>query len=153
MHAKIFDPDLIFSDIDIKDKDQLLDFIASKMYQLNYVKESYIQAVVEREKNFPTGIQTQQYGIAIPHTDIIHVNKPIVAVCILSNPIIFKAMGMPEEEVPVKFVFMLSIDDPNNHIELLSKLSILFQDKNIMTEVSVLSRDKIFKSLNYYMNR
>lgn len=34
-----------------------------------------MQALKDREAEFPTGINTGEKGVAIPHTDVSHVNK------------------------------------------------------------------------------
>ena len=41
--------------------------------------------MITREERFPTGLDTGNFGIAIPHTDGIHVNKPAIAIAILSK--------------------------------------------------------------------
>ena len=148
-----FDKQLIFNNLKISDKNEILQYLATQMHERGYVKESYAQAVIAREKIYPTGIQTEAFGVAIPHSDSIHVHKAIIAVCILEQPIVFHVMGgLPEEEVAVNFIFMLAIDDPKEHIEMLNKLSIIFQDKNIMQEISELEHDDIYEKLNYYIN-
>lgn len=148
-----FDRNLIFRNIETNNRDEILQYIAGKMHALDYVKESYIQAVIEREKVFPTGLPTEAFGVAIPHSDVIHVNKAVIAVCILKNPIMFQVMGAAEEEVQVKFIFMLAIDDPTKHIEMLNKLSVIFQNKEIMNEIVELEHDAIYQRLTYYINQ
>ncbi|SEO63172.1 MULTISPECIES: PTS sugar transporter subunit IIA [Propionispora] len=148
-----FDRELVFREDGINDKNEILRYIATRMYELQYVKETYIQAVIDREKTFPTGLQTEAFGVAIPHSDTIHVHKPVIAVCILAQPVIFQVMGSGGgEEVPVSFIFMLAIDDPNKHIEMLNKLSILFQNKNIMLDLLETKTGELYQKLNYYIN-
>ncbi|CUH94837.1 hypothetical protein P22_0903 [Propionispora sp. 2/2-37] len=148
-----FDKRLIFRNIEIGGRDEILQYIAGKMYALGYVKESYVQAVIEREKVFPTGLPTEAFGVAIPHSDAVHVNKAVIAVCILKNPVMFHVMGAAAEEVLVKFIFMLAIDDPAKHIEMLNKLSVIFQDRSIMNEIAGLEHDTVYQRLTYYMNQ
>lgn len=147
-----FDRELVFRKDGIHDKNEILRYIATRMYELQYVKETYIQAVIAREKTFPTGLQTEAFGVAIPHSDIVHVHKPVIAVCILPQPVIFQVMGSGGEEVPVSFIFMLAIDDPNKHIEMLNKLSILFQNKDIMLDLLGTQTGELYQKLNYYIN-
>ncbi|SFL46655.1 PTS sugar transporter subunit IIA [Pelosinus propionicus] len=148
-----FDKQLIFNDLKIRDKNEILQYMATKMYEKGYVKGTYAQAVIEREKVYPTGLQTEAFGVAIPHSDSIHVNQAVIAVCIVEEPIVFHVMGgAEEEEVLVKFIFMLAIDDPKKHIEMLSKLSIIFQDEQKMQEIVKLKQDAIYEKLNCYIN-
>ncbi len=148
-----FDKQLIFNNLKIRDQNEILQYIATKMHEMGYVKRTYAQAVIEREKVYPTGLQTEAFGVAIPHSDSIHVNQAIIAVCILEEPIVFHVMGGgAEEEVLVNFIFMLAIDDPQKHIEMLSKLSVIFQDENKMQEIAELEHDDIYEKLNCYIN-
>ncbi len=43
-----------------KTDSEVLAFLASEMYK-NYVKEEYIQAIQEREKEYPTGLPHQHH--------------------------------------------------------------------------------------------
>ena len=64
--------------VDTKDKFETLEAMGKLMVEKGFVKESYIEAVQEREKVFPTGLPMEALGVAIPHTDSIHVNKKAV---------------------------------------------------------------------------
>ena len=47
----------------------------------------------EREKVFSTGLNFEEMGIAIPHTDSIHVNRQAIAVGILKEPVKILSYG------------------------------------------------------------
>ncbi|MEM5125633.1 PTS sugar transporter subunit IIA, partial [Enterococcus faecium] len=47
--------ELVFRNVQAKTDSEVLAFLASEMYKKNYVKEEYIQAIQEREKEYPTG--------------------------------------------------------------------------------------------------
>ena len=106
------------------DREEVIRRLGGLLFQHGYVKETYVQAVLEREKVFPTGLQTNLLGMAIPHTDTEHVIKPALAIATLAHPVIFQAMGNPEAEVPVTVVMMLAISDPKAVIPVLR--SVLF---------------------------
>lgn len=74
-----------------------------------YTKESYIEALAGRETNFPTGLDINGIGVAIPHTDVSHVNQSGIAIAVLKEPVTFIQMATDDEEVKVKLVFMLSV--------------------------------------------
>ena len=93
-----------------------------------FVKNSFTKAVLDREIVFPTGLPTQPYGIAIPHTDSEHVNQGALAVGILNFPVVFQEMGDLDSSVDVSIVSMLAIDDPQLVIPTLRKLAGAFQD-------------------------
>lgn len=113
-------------------KETVLDTISQLLYKNGYVKESYTQAIKDREAVFPTGLNTTTYGIAIPHTDSKHVNEATIAVGILKQPVIFQEMGAEEVEVPVRLVFMLAIKEPDKQLETLQSVISLIENEEKM---------------------
>ncbi len=124
--------ELIFIDIEARDREEAIEKMAKELYKKGYVKESYINAILDREKVFPTGLPTEEVGVAIPHTDAIHVNKSAMAIGVLKNPVSFQMMGMPEENVNVNIIFMMALDEPKSQIEMLQKLMSIFQEKSLL---------------------
>ena len=99
------------------------------LYQNGYVKDSFTQAVLDREAIYPTGLQTQLLGFAIPHTDTVHVNRPAVAVATLEGTVDFQAMDNPEVPVPVSIVMMLAISDPKSVVNVLRKVISILENE------------------------
>lgn len=139
--------ELIFTNIKVKNKDEAIRKMAESLYKKGFVKESYINAVLEREKIFPTGLPTEGVGVAIPHTDAIHVNRGIMSIGILQNPISFKIMGNPENNVDVSIIFMMALEEPESQIEMLQKLMKLLQDKDLLLKVKQLQNPKEIKKV------
>jgi len=111
-----------------------------------YAKESYIDALISREKNFPTGIDVNGVGIAIPHTDVSHVNKTGIAIGVLNEPVTFFQMGTDDETVEVQLVFMIAVANPNNHIEQLQRIVTIIQDKDVLNQlIKVRDKNEIIK--------
>ena len=81
-----------------------------------------MQALKDREAEFPTGINTGEKGVAIPHTDVSHVNKKGIAIATLKQPVEFVEMGTDDEYVNAQVVFMLAVDE-KGHLELLQAIS------------------------------
>lgn len=121
-----------FSEQDNLNKEEILDSMSNLLYQTGFVKEGYIQAIKEREKIFPTGLNTTTFGIAIPHTDSKHVNQATIAVGVLKEPVIFQEMGAEEIEVPVRLVFMLAIKEPEKQLETLQSVISLIENEEKM---------------------
>ncbi|WP_019123369.1 PTS sugar transporter subunit IIA [Brevibacillus massiliensis] len=99
------------------------------------VKESYYEAVVEREKQYPTGLPSKEVFIAIPHTDSSHVKESSIAIATLEHPVTFGLMGDAEKKLDVGLVMLLAIADPQKQLDLL---------KDIM---GVLSNGSLLKSI------
>ena len=100
-----------------------------------YTKDSYVEALAAREKEYPTGLDIDGIGVAIPHTAVTHVNKAATAVAVLKRPVTFIQMGTDDEEVAVRLVFMLSVVDPNAHIDELQKILAIIQDTDVLEQL------------------
>jgi PTS system galactitol-specific IIA component len=123
-----FDESLILKDVDVNSREELLRTMATNLFRKGLVKKSFIEAVIEREKTFATGLPTNSVSVAIPHTDSEHVNKKAISVAILKEPVNFGVMGEMNVETPVQIVFMLAIDKKDSHLVLLQKLMEIFRN-------------------------
>lgn len=97
-----------------------------------YTKESYVDALIKREADFPTGLDIDGVGVAIPHADVSHVKKAATAIATLKKPVDFVQMGTDDELVKTELVFMLSVDDPTGHLEQLQRIIAIIQDKEVL---------------------
>ena len=114
------------------------------LYKNGFVKDTFIEAVLDREIIFPTGLQTKTVGVAIPHTDSEHVEKSTVAIATLASPVIFMGMGYPDLEIPVSIVIMLAISDPKKVVDTLTKvISILENETTIEMVVNASTENAI----------
>lgn len=123
----IFDETLVSPCISAENAQSAIMATAETLVKRNFVCSTYPQAVWEREQSFPTGLALQDICIAIPHTDIAHVSQSAIAIGILRDPVIFKAMGDPDSDLEVRALFMLAIRDPGTQIDVLQKLVDVFQ--------------------------
>lgn len=101
-----------------------------------YTKTSYVAALAAREKDYPTGLDINGIGVAIPHTDVSHVNKAAIAIAVLKEPVKFIQMATDDEEVKVKLVFMLSVVDPDAHLEELKQILAVIQDTAVLEKLT-----------------
>ena len=134
-----FNERLVSLQVEVDDAIQALRVGAKLMESCGYVKTSYESAIIDRESKYPTGIPTQPIGVAIPHTDIEHVNQPAVAVLTLQRPVEFQMMGNPEESVPVRILFVLAITDHEAQIEMLVRLSEILQDSALLEQLLLIT--------------
>ena len=75
----------------MENDEQVLSAVADAMCEMGLVKDTYKQAILDREKEFPTGLNTGGCNIAIPHADVTHVNEASICVGILEEPVMFHA--------------------------------------------------------------
>lgn len=109
----------------------VLSLLAEYATKYNLVKKGYKDALLEREKLYPTGIKAIK-GIAIPHADQEYTKKETVIVVTLDKPCLFKAMGGGcGQEVKVEVLFLLILSE-KKQVDALSKIVSFIQDENKM---------------------
>ncbi|AUI35075.1 PTS system galactitol-specific transporter subunit IIA (plasmid) [Enterococcus faecium] len=67
------------------------------------MKDSFLEGITNREQEFPTGLEVNQIGFAIPHTDSAHVNSSQICFASLKEPLVFSDMTDKSHEIPVRF--------------------------------------------------
>ncbi|MDC7227277.1 MAG: PTS sugar transporter subunit IIA [Spirochaetales bacterium] len=128
----ILKTDCILCNVDASDKETALKIMAEKLYSLGYVKESYIQAIQDREANYPSGLPMEDLKIAIPHTDADHVNQSIICFARLPENVEFSVMGAPEEKIPVRLISMFALKEKKKIGDLLETLITTYQDNEVL---------------------
>ena len=130
----VFNKDLVILDVEVQDSLDALGLIADNFRRLGFVKASYRDAVIAREKIFATGLPTvdENIGVAIPHTDIEHVHTAAISFTRLKDPVEFTVMGDENSKVAVKLVFMLALREAHAQIEMLQALMSIIQDEKAL---------------------
>ena len=100
------------------------------------VRDSWIQATIEREKTFATGLPTPEVGVAIPHADVEHVLQQAIAVGVLEKPVEFGEMGSPDSTVPVRIVCALAVAQSELLVTLLQRLVEMFQSPGVLGQIA-----------------
>lgn len=80
----LIDKDIIFPGLKVSGKEEVIEILGREMLARGVVKESFLQAVKERES---WGITYIGSGIAVPHADSQHVHYSQVAIATLKEPI------------------------------------------------------------------
>ncbi|TDT63605.1 PTS sugar transporter subunit IIA [Fonticella tunisiensis] len=127
--------DLVVTKLEVESRGDLFKVLYEKLYSAGFVKESFLDGIENREAKFPTGLQLSKYGAAIPHTDPEHVIEPAVVVATLSQPVIFKSMENPTNDVKVNIVFMLAIKEPHMQLEMLKQMSRILQNDSLLEQM------------------
>ncbi|WP_373895453.1 PTS sugar transporter subunit IIA [Virgibacillus sp. CBA3643] len=132
MSELVFDESVILLDIEGSTKEEILSAMGSNLVDKGLVKESFINAIIGREREFATGLPTAGISVAIPHTDVEHVNKKTVSVGVLKDAVDFGVMGDESETTPVKLVFMLAMNEAHSQLTLLQRLMQVFQNEETL---------------------
>lgn len=143
--------ELILIKEQVNNKEEIIQKLGALLYNQNFVKKSYINAILEREKAFPTGISTKVTGVAIPHTDSIHVNKSAIAIATLNTPVVFEAMGYPGKVIDnVEIVMMLAVMDPKKVMDVIRLISKTFTSESMLNSLLCASNARDLK--NTFLN-
>ncbi|MGT2784676.1 PTS sugar transporter subunit IIA [Streptococcus merionis] len=113
----------------------LLETLSDDLIQKDYVRETFKNAIIEREEEFPTGLQLEGTAVAIPHTYAEHVKKPFIYIARMVSPVTFVQMGTDDVEVLASYVIVLGISDPQKQIGLLVELMELFGNLSFLMEL------------------
>ncbi len=127
--------DLILVGEKTASREEILNKLAGVLSKRGYVRESFRQALLEREVAYPTGLQTSTIGVAIPHTDTVHVVKPSLAIATLDEPVFFQAMDNPQKKIPVELVIVMAIKEPAMQLKSLQKIMQILQEKDILLTI------------------
>lgn len=150
---KLVEDNCVFLNQDLHSFDEIVQLTGRQFIQNGTVKDSYIQAVIDREAKFPTGLAADGHNIAIPHTDSNHVIRPGVGVVVTKKPIEVAMMGSPDIKLECRMFFPLAMEHPKKQLELLKKLMKFFQKKENLELIRYAkSNDEVLKVINQIEN-
>lgn len=148
-YANLFDRDLVFWNIHADSCMDLYQKIANKLEDANVVETSYFKALIEREKEFPTGLNTQFLPIALPHANPENVKKAFIAVVKTTSQINMKQMGTNEYMKSQYFFFLGIVKEKQDlQVKLLQRFMQLMNDKSFVNSFKGLSQpDEVYEFL------
>lgn len=121
-----FNESLVACSLESPDSLTVINHLASRLSELGLVSQDYGRLTYERELEHPTGLPTKPFCIAFPHADATGVHRSALAVALLKKPVIFKNMADPDENLEVFIVLMLANKSPEEQIQTLRNLAMLF---------------------------
>ena len=113
-------------------KEEALKLLADRFIETGVSKETFYDGLINREKEFPTGLSLNNMCVAIPHTDIEHVNRTQIGFMSLDAPVEFIEMGTDDKVIPVTMMFMLALKEAHQQLEMLTRLMDVFQNDELM---------------------
>lgn len=128
-------PDLVWVNKSFLNKEDLFKTVAQSLYSKNFVTEKYYESLMSREIRFPTGLDLEDYFVAIPHSDCENIKKEFISVVILEKPVAMNKMDDPQMEIPVEYVFFLGINNDQDHLKVLKEVITVIQNKNLILEM------------------
>ena len=128
--------DLIFLNMPGDSWKELLENIADCLMAKGVVKESYKQGIIEREKEFATGLPLGEINFALPHTFPEHIVEHAIALIVPRHPVDFVCMGDPDSTVSVSLCVCPLLEKIDENIELLPSLMKFFANQDTILEIS-----------------
>lgn len=152
-----FEKDLVFC-LHADSQEDLFNQVANLLEERHIVTFSYKNALIERERAFPTGLDMNFLGkdlpnVAIPHTDIVHNLAEKVVVVRLDQPVTFHNMIVPSNEVQVSLLFFIINNSNASQTNILAQLMDFFTAAGNLAALSKLDdADKLFHYISETIN-
>lgn len=147
---EMFKEELVSINVEVDSEEQLFSYVAKKLKEGRYVKDSYLEGITKREEEFPTGLITKNLNIALPHSDPEHIREPFIYVVRINNNVTVKQMG-DNQEMKVKDFFFLGIKEPSGQVGVLQSLMNLFMNDDFVKEyIEAQSQEEIFNTIKKY---
>ncbi|SEH36586.1 MULTISPECIES: PTS sugar transporter subunit IIA [Atopobiaceae] len=139
--TSLFRPELVFFDFEATDEWDFFKQMQRKLQDMGYVKEGWYDAITQREKSFPTGLQFEKIGIAIPHVDPENIVKPYIAVIKPKTTIDFAPMAdMVDHPVHTELIINLGLlAHAEDQVAVLQAMMGIFMDEEATADI--MSRD------------
>jgi len=116
--------------IDCDESIEALRRASQYLYNKGLVKETYVESLLKREKEFPTGLQSEKgIGVAIPHADIEHVLEEAFLAMFPTKTLYFHKMDEPDKKIPVDLVLLLVVKSTQGYMKFLSDLASTINDE------------------------
>ncbi|MBF8969629.1 PTS sugar transporter subunit IIA [Streptococcus sp. NLN76] len=128
--------------------------VAQALLEHGLVTEEFLSNLVEREKQYPTGlplapIDERLPNVAIPHTESSFVNQTRIVPVKLKHPLIFHNMIVPDEELQVSFLFMILNHDESEQSGLLAQIMDFVNRQNVEDLVEFFSFESVEEVYHY----
>lgn len=137
---KYFEEDLYFPQIELENRESVLEYLCNKIVQKGYASEELFTNTLEREKIAPTTFANQ---IAMPHPMRSCAYKTVIAVAVLKKPVFWGNLN-------VRLVFLLVVRGSdmrymNSFFDLTSKL--MWEKKKIKKLLSLSKFEEFIEEL------
>ena len=116
---KELNDNLVFHNLKASDNIEVLQLMGDAMIQEGYGEEGFTEAILKREKDYPTGLDVNGIGEGI-------------SIAVLNPPIEFDAMGEEDCRIPVKIVIMFTVAGKDKHIDRLLQVLDMIKDEEIL---------------------
>ena len=126
--------DLIYLNRDFSGREEMFNEIGKVLIEKEMVKPVYIEEILKREENFPTGLDLGYMQVAMPHVEAKYVNDNAVFIVTTKKGVEFEN-AEDDGMVNSKIIFGLIIKDSDKHLDFLMKLVELYQKEDVLKKI------------------
>ena len=127
--------ELILLNLDISNRNDLFRQLSEIFQERGYINEVFYDFIVEREENYPTGLDLGTHTVAIPHGNPEYIKQSFISVVTLQQPIKMKKMEDAEEEIDVALFFVLGLNDGTQHLQILKQVIGVIQQETFVNRI------------------
>ena len=131
------------SGISFVDRSEVLTHIGNEMLAKGVVYDTWPQALIAREAEFPTGIMLEQHAIAIPHCEAIHAKSSAIY--------LLRPTADDDNDVAVSLVIALIVENPQQQLKLLRCLFGKLQQPDIVETLITLPETQLKEYFTKYV--
>lgn len=141
--------EVIFLNQSFDSTDELFSFIGKETNTLGLAKDTFESALKEREATYPTGLQLEKIGVAIPHSDAEHIIEEFISVVTVEEPVTFKSMEDANKTVEASIVFVLGLKKAEDQLATLQAIMQVIQDQEVLDSLlEAKNNDEVLEILN-----
>ena len=149
-----FVPELVKTDLEAVNQKEAITSLVTLLRKEGCVQDDYAGLVLEREQQYPTGLQTKGAAIAMPHAFDERIKDSHVAIGILKDAVSFHNMEDMEESLNVHMIFLLAVGQAQEELEMLKILMGLFHVETMLHKMlATHSSQAICDMLNGYVQQ
>ncbi|MDT8861808.1 BglG family transcription antiterminator [Alkalihalobacillus sp. MEB130] len=136
--VKVVDKDLIYTELDFDNKQDILDFLCEQLEKRGYVNSEFKESLLKRENIAPTSLGN---CVAIPHGGYENVNTPKVVIAVLNNDV-----NWGKDPVKIIFLIAMNFKEDVSVKHVLSDLYQVFDSESMLEEIANCNNaDQVFQ--------
>ncbi|WP_078578426.1 BglG family transcription antiterminator [Salipaludibacillus agaradhaerens] len=131
--------DLVFFNVTKDHRYQVVEMLATALFNKGYVQRDFIHNAVNRERKSATGVGG---GIAIPHGDPAFIRTSALAIAIIKKP-----MAWGNEDVSLVFMLALAKENQQTHRAIIANIASLSEAPLVVHKLTAANDFDMFTSI------
>ncbi|MBO8162682.1 MAG: PTS sugar transporter subunit IIA [Brevibacillus sp.] len=134
------------------DRIGVLQRLGALLVKSGTVEQAYVDAVVAREGEYPTGLEIGEINVAIPHANTTSVCRSGIALGIVKPGVKFCSMAEPDKEILVQVVILLAAQKSELQLHVLEQIMEFIQDQGrLQTMLEAADEQELYTRLTQHL--